>query len=180
MRVIAGRLGGRKLVAPRGFATRPTTDRVREALFSVLGDLRGARVLDLFAGTGALGIEALSRGASSATFVERARPALAALRENLTTLGLLGEARVLAAPARRAAVTLEGPFDLVFADPPYAILAEVPPILASLGACLSDDARLVIEHASRDAAPEIPGFVPEPSRRYGDATVTVYLASPRA
>src|SRR6185295_8236746 len=99
MRVIAGRLGGRRLVAPRGLATRPTSDRVREALFSMLGDVAGAMVLDLYAGTGALAIEALSRGAERAVFVENARPALAALHENLGSLGLEGKAKVLAQPA---------------------------------------------------------------------------------
>ena len=120
MRVIAGRLGGRKLVAPRGLSTRPTSDRVREALFSALGAVTGARVLDLFAGTGALGVEAISRGAARAVFVESARPALAALRENLGALGLAESARVVPQLAERAlgAVIAEGPFDLIFADPP--------------------------------------------------------------
>ena len=98
MRVIAGRFGGRRLSAPRGGRTRPTADRVREALFSVLGDLEGARVLDLFAGSGALGIEALSRGAAEATFVDTAPAALQALRDNLAALEI-GERR--GAPRRR-------------------------------------------------------------------------------
>lgn len=178
MRVIAGLLGGRKLVAPRGMDTRPTSDRVREALFSALGDLRGALVLDLYAGTGALGIEALSRGAERATFVENARPALAALRENLTALALLPRARVVALPAARALAAMgaeERPFDLVFADPPYAALAELPPLLAALaGGALSPGARVVIEHASRDAAPAVTGLTARRSRAYGDTTVTVY------
>ncbi len=140
MRVIAGGLGGRRLRAPRGLATRPTSDRVREALFSALGHVTSARVLDLYAGTGALGIEALSRGAAHATFVESARPALAALRENLAALGLAGAARVVAQPVAGAASRiggggwLAGPFDLVFADPPYAAVAEVPAAVAALAA----------------------------------------------
>src|SRR5262252_9250396 len=101
-RVIAGRLGGRTLVAPPGMATRPTSDRVREALFSILGDLEGASVLDLFAGTGALGIEALSRGASHATFVEKARPALRALLQNLEKLEIGSKAEVLSISVERA------------------------------------------------------------------------------
>src|SRR5689334_3768381 len=101
-RVIAGRLGGRTLVAPAGASTRPTSDRVREALFSILGDIEGATVLDLFAGTGALGIEALSRGASHATLVENARPALRALAQNLETLELGPKARVLPMSVERA------------------------------------------------------------------------------
>src|SRR5947209_1627120 len=95
MRVIAGELGGRRLRSPRGEATRPTSERVREAVFSMLGELGGLRVLDLFAGSGALGIEALSRGAAAATFVERSPRALAALRANIDTLGLRDRARVL-------------------------------------------------------------------------------------
>jgi 16S rRNA (guanine966-N2)-methyltransferase len=176
MRVIAGRLGGRRLTAPRGLATRPTSDRVREALFSALGDVSGASVLDLYAGTGALGIEALSRGAAGATFVESDRGALVALRENLTALGLEASTRVLAQPVARAAGALRGPFDLVFADPPYAALAEVPPTLVALlqTATLAPRARVVVEHASRDHAPAITGLTPRPSRAYGDTTVTLY------
>jgi 16S rRNA (guanine966-N2)-methyltransferase len=172
--VIAGRLGGRRLSAPRGLATRPTSDRVREALFSALGDVQGARVLDLYAGTGALGIEALSRGAAQATFVESARPALAALRENLAALGIEGAARVLSQPVARALAGLAGPFDLVFADPPYAALAEVPAALEALRPALGEGARVVVEHASRDAAPAILGLTPRPSRVYGDTAVTIY------
>jgi 16S rRNA (guanine966-N2)-methyltransferase len=174
VRVIAGRLGGRRLTAPRGLDTRPTSDRVREALFSALGDVRGARTLDLYAGTGALGVEALSRGAAHATFVESARPALAALRANLTTLAIEGSTRVVALPVARAIAALTGPFDLIFADPPYAALAEVPVALAALRAAIAPGARLVVEHASRDPAPEIAGFTPRPSRTYGDTAVTIY------
>ena len=93
MRVVAGEYGGRRLQAPRGRDTRPTADRVREALFSILGDVRGARVLDLFAGSGALGIEALSRGAESAVFVERDHAAVAAIRRNLDAIGVARGAR---------------------------------------------------------------------------------------
>jgi 16S rRNA (guanine966-N2)-methyltransferase len=174
MRVIAGALGGRRLRAPRGLATRPTSDRVREALFSALGDVQGARVLDLYAGTGALGVEALSRGAAHATFVENARPALAALRDNLAALDLTGASRVVAQPALRAAASLPGPFDLVFADPPYAALAEVPAVVAALAAALAPGARVALEHASRDAAPPLAGLVGRPSRTYGDTAVTLY------
>jgi len=179
MRVIAGRLGGRRLVAPRGLATRPTSDRVREALFSALGPIGGARVLDLFAGTGALGIEALSRGAASAVFVESARPALGALRDNLRALDLLAVARVLALPAGRAAGAASEParpFDLVFADPPYAAVATVPPIVAELAAAgaLAAGARFALEHAARDPAPAVAGFAPRPTRLYGDTAVTLY------
>jgi 16S rRNA (guanine966-N2)-methyltransferase len=176
MRVIAGALGGRTLKAPRGQSTRPTSDRVREALFSVLGDVSGARVLDLYAGTGALGIEALSRGASRAVFVENARPALEVLRDNLRTLGLGPVSRVLAQPVQRALAALppEGPFDLVLLDPPYAALVEAALVLAALPALTAPGARIVLEHARRDAAPEVLGLALEDTRLYGDTAVSFY------
>src|SRR5215213_6124095 len=121
MRVIAGRWGGRRLQAPPGEATRPTSDRVREALFSVLGErVTGARVLDLFAGSGALGIEALSRGAAEATFVDAAPAALKALRANLEALGADAEIRrqdALRFLAGASAAARQ--YDLVLLDPPY-------------------------------------------------------------
>src|ERR1700758_507628 len=123
MRVIAGRLGGRHLKAPRGRTTRPTSDRVREATFALLGSVEGARVLDLFAGTGGLGIEALSRGAASAVFVERNARVARTLRANLQTLGLeRPEAEVReteATAALRTARARQETYDLVFIDPPY-------------------------------------------------------------
>jgi 16S rRNA (guanine966-N2)-methyltransferase len=177
MRVIAGRLGGRRLVAPKGLATRPTGERVREALFSALGPLDGAAVLDLYAGTGALGIEALSRGARRAVFVESARPALAALRQNVASLELGERARVVGTPAARALRDLapEGPFDLVLADPPWASIAEAARVLELAAAGLvAPGARVVLEHAARDAAPRIAGLEPAATRVYGDTAVTVY------
>lgn len=178
MRVIAGALGGRRLVAPSGRATRPTSDRVREALFSALGPVEGASVLDLYAGTGALGIEALSRGAGRAVFVESERLALAALRQNLVSLGLEDRARVLAAAVERVAaqVAALAPFDLVFADPPYARLPEAAArleVLAS-GGVLAPGARLVLEHAARDAPPAIRGLEARRQRTYGDTAITTY------
>ncbi len=114
MRVTGGRLGGRTLRAPKGDATRPTTDRVRESLFQILGDLAGLRAADLYAGTGALGIEALSRGASFAAFVEARRPAALVLRSNLDALELGAVSTVIVAPVERALESLRalGPFDL--------------------------------------------------------------------
>ncbi|RLE25460.1 MAG: 16S rRNA (guanine(966)-N(2))-methyltransferase RsmD [Actinobacteria bacterium] len=120
MRVVAGELGGRRIVAPQGISTRPTTDRVREAIFNSLGSsgiLEGALVADLFAGSGAIGIEALSRGAEHCVFVERDRRALDALHENLDTLDLRARSKVLTSDATSAAALLDA--DIVFADPPY-------------------------------------------------------------
>ena len=185
MRVIAGRLGGRKLVAPPGDATRPTADRVREALFSVLADLEGARVLDLFAGTGALGVEALSRGAMHATFVEQARPALRALRQNLHTLGIEDATTVLPIPVERALKSapweLES-FDLVFIDPPYALMRNgrfSDPIGAAmergLATALCPGGHVIIEHGSDEQAPEVSGITLEQTRVYGDTALSFYL-----
>jgi 16S rRNA (guanine966-N2)-methyltransferase len=121
MRIVAGELGGRRLRIPKDPRVRPTADRVREAWMSILGEeLRDARVLDLFAGSGALGLEALSRGAAQATFVELSPPSLEALRANIETLGVAGRARIHRGDALRFAAELEaGVFDLAFADPPY-------------------------------------------------------------
>jgi 16S rRNA (guanine966-N2)-methyltransferase len=187
MRVIAGRLGGRRLSAPKGSSTRPTSDRVREALFSVLGDLTGASVLDLYAGTGALGIEALSRGARRALFVESARPALAVLRKNIEDLGLTAEAHAVAQPVARAIdrIAQEGPFDLILLDPPYAALAEAATVLNALmdrgspgeglaGPILAAGGTLVLEHASRDAPPSLKGLTRTSTRSYGEASLSFY------
>jgi 16S rRNA (guanine966-N2)-methyltransferase len=186
MRVIAGRFGGRTLVAPPGASTRPTSDRVREALFSILGDIADMAVLDLFAGTGALGIEALSRGATSATFVEQARPALRALRKNLDDLGLDPKARVLPMAVERALSSMpwgKGAFDVVFMDPPYAEVrngAFETPSLAraverSLAASMRAGGRLVLEHAKGALAPDVAGLARESTRAYGDTALSFYL-----
>jgi len=119
VRVVSGELRGRRIESPPGEGTRPTTDKVREAVFNALGSLdaiEGARVLDLFAGTGAMGIEALSRGASACTFVENDRTAVAVLRRNIDSLALLDRATVVASDARTAC---RGTWDIVIADPPY-------------------------------------------------------------
>src|SRR3990170_1990950 len=130
MRVIAGVARGVPLVAPRDRRTRPITDRVKETMFGILGErIPGARVLDLYAGSGAVGIEALSRGASHATFVERGREALAALRTNLDRTGLAGMARVVDADVERFLATAGGgPWDLIVLDPPYDARAIVTPL----------------------------------------------------
>ncbi len=169
MRIVAGEWGGRRLVAPPGRATRPTTDRVREAWMSAVDPyLDGARVLDLFAGSGALGLEALSRGAAHATFVEQAPSALQTLRANLTALGAAARAEVVRADAMKYVAGLEaGAFDLAFADPPYAqgfaaALAEAFAIVPFAGL-------LCIEHGRNDEIPELPGAR---TRRYGDTALT--------
>ncbi|MBI3205899.1 MAG: 16S rRNA (guanine(966)-N(2))-methyltransferase RsmD [Myxococcales bacterium] len=180
MRVIGGRLGGRVLRAPKGEATRPTTDRVRESLFQILGDLDGARALDLYAGTGALGIEALSRGACFAVFVEARRASAGVMRQNLEALGLTRESRVLVSTVERVGASLagSGPFDLIFADPPWAdmstALRAVGRLLASLD--LADECRLVIEHPAREPLPAPEGFPFEPDdvRQWGDTAVSMF------
>jgi 16S rRNA (guanine966-N2)-methyltransferase len=179
MRIVAGRLGGRRLAAPRDDVTRPTSDRVRESLFAILGPLTGDVVLDLYAGTGALALEALSRGASRAVLVESRRAALDSLRANVEALGVEGECTVLPRPVERLGATLvpAGPFDVVFVDPPYAVWNDrdqVKSIASVLGApgVLSGNARIVLEHASRTPTPVLAGFAPTESRRYGDTTLT--------
>jgi 16S rRNA (guanine966-N2)-methyltransferase len=178
VRVIAGRFGGRQLRAPRGRTTRPTSERVREALFAMLGELHGQVVLDLFAGTGALAIEALSRGAARAVLVERDAHALAALRANLTALGVEpGEAEVRrgeALPALRTARERAETYDLVFIDPPYSHAGVLGRELAvALPPLLAPRARVVVE-GDRRLAPLDLGLEVEPQRRYGDTVITIH------
>jgi len=174
MRIIAGIHRGRRLApVPRG--VRPTSDRVREALFARLGDVEGARVLDLCCGTGALGLEALSRGAVGAVFVDRAGPSLAALARNLQSLGI-GDARRLRADARAAVGRLarEGQrFDLVFVDPPYDD-ARLPRLCGALAASgvLASGARVVVESAKRHPWQPPSSLCVEDERDYGDTRVT--------
>lgn len=181
MRVIAGEFGGRRLEAPRGLRTRPTSDRVREALFMALGDLGGARVVDLFAGSGALGIEALSRGAAFADFVEAAREPRAVLERNLAALGLAGRARVWPLRLPGALARLAGPLaaaDLVLADPPYGG-DEARAVLAALGApgVLGAGVRVVLERHQKDDVPSRAGTLAlVRERRYGETTVNLYEA----
>jgi 16S rRNA (guanine966-N2)-methyltransferase len=181
MRIIAGDWRGRSIRAPRGRDTRPTPDRVREALFGILGPAVGrGRVLDLFSGTGALGLEALSRGAPEAVFVERSRGALAALRANLEDLGAGDRARVLA----RSALTLkpedlgDPPFTLILADPPYAMVERDPDrrrlvaLLERLSDALAPDGLLVVEHRRSARLPGLAGLVETDRREYGDTALT--------
>ncbi|MFO0611211.1 MAG: 16S rRNA (guanine(966)-N(2))-methyltransferase RsmD [Polyangiaceae bacterium] len=179
MRVIAGSLGGRRLVAPRDRSTRPTADRVKEALFSILGDaVTDAVVLDLYAGSGALGIEALSRGAARACFVESAHDAEDAIRRNLAACGLGARARVIRSTVERArhALAPDAPFGLVFADPPYAHAAAAIAAVAALARELAPSATVVLEHARRDELSATfgrAGLEPFDERGYGDTGITL-------
>jgi 16S rRNA (guanine(966)-N(2))-methyltransferase RsmD len=189
MRVIAGTLGGRRLKAPPGRDTRPTSDRVKEAVFAMLGEVDDASVLDLFAGTGALGIEALSRGARHAVFVERAAGAARVLEENLASLDIppndFDVRRLDALAALRDAAARAETYDLVFIDPPYGRArprASRPgvPAAARWGASLSailpsllrPDARVVVESDHR--APLELDIAPVRTKRYGDTSITIH------
>jgi 16S rRNA (guanine966-N2)-methyltransferase len=177
MRVIAGRLGGRRLKAPPGKLTRPTSDRVREALFAMLGEVSGARVLDLFAGSGALGIEALSRGAELAVFVERDGGAARALSENLASLALSPpEAELRRGDALRALGTArerKETYDLLFIDPPYSQAPDLGPELSTvLLPLLAPGARIVVESDRR--APLQLEVEVERQKRYGDTSITIH------
>lgn len=175
MRIIAGSRRGHRLVTPRGKRTRPTGDRAREALFAILGPLEGATVLDLFAGSGALGLEALSRGASTCVFVDDDRTACRAIEENLTTLRLTG-ARVLCRDALGVLREDAGRgrrYDLVTCDPPYDRYHELEPALAELlPAVVAEDGAAVVETSSR-VEPQLPLDLVT-SRRYGSARLTIY------
>lgn len=181
MRIVAGVHGGRRIVAPPGNTTRPTSDRVREALFSMLGPLDDHVVLDLFAGSGALGLEALSRGASRAVFVERDRRALAALRSNVAALGLPDErAQVISRDAGRVARDAAGraeAYDLVFLDPPYRLAAGLGAALgATLTGLLAPGARIVTESPER-APMELTDVPLIQERRYGDTLIRIHRAA---
>ncbi len=171
MRIIAGSRKGHRIAAPRGDNTRPTGDRVREALFNMLGPLDGASVADLFAGSGALGIEALSRGAAVATFVESDPPAVAAIRENLAVLGADGQVRHQDALAFLASA--EGRFDLVLADPPYDSAPRLAgPLAERLPDVLSETARIVTE-SDKNRPLELP-FPILRERAYRDIRIAIH------
>ena len=178
MRIVAGELGGRQLVAPRGWKVRPTSDRVREAVFSALGDIAGMRVLDLYCGTGALGIEAISRGASAATLVDRdVRPALG----NVRTLKLQDRVDLVRADPVKwltpgpAAGADRGDFDLIFLDPPYKLADRLGPELEPhLPGHLAEGGRVIVESAARSPLALALPLLRE--RRYGRTLVTFHGA----
>jgi 16S rRNA (guanine966-N2)-methyltransferase len=177
LRVIAGSRKGHKLAAPRGHDTRPTSDRVRENIFNLVGPVDGARVLDLFAGSGALGIEALSRGATSAVFVERDPDAVRTIERNLDKLRLTGarvvHGDVLHAIAQEA--TAGAKYDLVLVDPPYGMLNDIQSRLARhLPLLLAANGLLVVETDAR-TEPEL-GLTIRTSRKYGQTRVTLFEA----
>jgi 16S rRNA (guanine966-N2)-methyltransferase len=175
VRIVGGQLGGRIISAPRGRATRPTPERVREALFSILGPLDGLAVLDLFAGSGALALEALSRGAASATLIDSSRAAIAAIRRNLDSLGIAAEVHQQAALAfLERARDAARQYDLVFLDPPYR---HSPRLGRELGTALmpllGPDARVVAESDRRAPLGLEPLSSPD-ERRYGDTLIRIY------
>jgi 16S rRNA (guanine966-N2)-methyltransferase len=177
MRIIAGSRKGARIFAPKGQETRPTGDRAREAAFNLIGPVDGARVLDLFAGSGAMGLEALSRGAASATFVEKDRAAAAAIERNLEKLDLRGAAVVREDATRALAVEAAASrrYDLVLIDPPYRLLAGLLPTLARyLPSVVAPSGLVVVESDAREE-PELP-LPKRTSRRYGSARITLFEA----
>jgi len=184
MRVIAGSHRGRRLTGPRGIALRPTSDKVREALFSILGArIPGCRFLDLYAGTGAVGIEALSRGARLATFVESDPKAMQLMRKNVTTCRLLDQAELCLGTTERFLRTprsSNGPYDVVFADPPYADQAAIGLVLESWARGLvAVDGVLVIEQHARVEPPAATDHARLGRRyEYGDTALLVYGPAP--
>lgn len=193
MRVIGGTYRSRVLAAPRGSATRPTSDRLRETLFNILAPrIEGARFADLYAGSGAVGIEALSRGAAHVYFAERAAPAAAVIRSNLASLRLThgftidprSAAGFLDSLAERAAKSSEaGLLDIVFLDPPWEATAEYTSVLGQLGSrigrqLLSPDALVVAEHSSKTPLPAAIGQLTQTrTRKQGDAALSFYTLS---
>lgn len=172
MRIIGGRYRGRRLIAPKGFELRPTSDRAREALFGILehGDppVRGARFLDLFAGTGAVGLEAMSRGAAEVLLVENDPKAIRAIRANLRQLHDPENVRVLVQDATRLG-SAAGPFEIAFLDPPYRSGLAAPALAGLSRGWLAPRARVVVELAAHESFEPPPGYELEQERRYGAA-----------
>ena len=177
MRIIAGSRRGARILAPKGLDTRPTGDRVREAVFNLVGPVEGAEVLDLYAGSGAMGLEALSRGARRVVFVESDRAAAETIVRNLDKLGLEGAVVLREDAARKLAGDAAGGkrYDLVLVDPPYAMLARTLPTLAAhLPFVVAPNGVAIVESSAREE-PDLP-LPKRTSRRYGSARVTVFEA----
>jgi len=174
MRIIAGSLGGRTIAAPDGKKTHPMSERVRNALFNSLGStVEEANVLDAFAGTGALGIEAISRGATHATFIERDRTAQKVLQGNVDSLGIAEKTKIIKAPVASWIDTYDGPkFDLIFADPPYHD-TQFSTAMRLMG-LLKPGALMVLSKPGRDVSPTRPGVVVVDNRSYGDAALVYF------
>jgi 16S rRNA (guanine966-N2)-methyltransferase len=170
MRIISGSHRGQRIAAPKGRDTRPTSDRVRENAFNLIGPVQDADVLDLFAGSGGLGLEALSRGAGSATFVESDREACRTISANLDKLKLRGS--VLCQDAVRTVAGERRTYDLILCDPPYDF--DHAKIAPHLGRLLNEDGLLVYESAGRQDPPEVPGLTQRTSRKYGSARLTLF------
>jgi len=179
MRVIAGKAKGHKLVTPSSDRVRPALDQVKEAIFNILFDVNGLRVLDLFAGSGSIGVEALSRGASEAVFVEEWSKAVAAIKRNLKHTKLEESARVMGKTVEKAIKILGGegrPFDLIFVDPPYG-KDLVNPTLRALAASplVSDNSRIIVEHHPKEPIEEISGLALTDTRKYGQTLVSFLM-----
>ena len=184
MRIVAGKFKGREIIGPTSIATRPTSDRVRESLFNILAhgiegfSIDEARVMDLFAGTGALGLEALSRGAKFCQFVEESAEARGIIRKNADAYGAIGMCKIW----KRDATDLgdcgpQSPFDLVFADPPYHKGLGTKALQALIaGHWLSPGAVVVLEEAEKAAVPDIAGLVLLDTRVYGETVIRIYRA----
>ena len=175
MRIIAGSRKGHTIVAPKGLDTRPTSDRAREAAFNLIGPVDDARVLDLYAGSGALGLEALSRGAAQAVFVDADREACRTIERNLDKLRLTGAVVVFSDAAQALAADAAGgrQYDLVLVDPPYRLFSDVEPVLSRyVPAVLAENGIVVVETSEREE-PELP-LAKRTSRRYGAARITVF------
>jgi 16S rRNA (guanine966-N2)-methyltransferase len=190
LRIVGGALGGRTLQAPDDMSVRPTSDKVRQAIFNIIahGDfaarLEGAHAIDLFAGTGALGLEAISRGAGFCLFVEEAAESRALIRRNVEAFGLTGVTKIWRRDATQLgplAAGAGGPFALAFLDPPYR-KGLIGPALASLaaGGWLAEGALVIAETATDEPAPQAPGFTAYDSREYGETRVTFFSFSSSA
>ena len=179
MRIGAGIFGGRNLRTPKGEVTRPTSGLVRETLFNILAQtVPDARVLDLYAGCGSVGLEALSRGAAQATLVEKQRPALACLRENIAALGVEAQVIVLPLPVERALpllISQRAQFDIIFVDPPFADLPAYQQVLEHAAQLLTPDGILIAQHIARAPLPEHAGVLTRTRvQRLGDNALSFY------